>query len=167
MQLVRIGRFVTALVMIVGIVWAPQIVRFPSLWTYFQSILAYATPPVIAIFFMGILWRRATPYAAFWTFTIGLGVGVTGFVLNEIQGAFHVHFLYAACALFVLGLVLMVVISQLTPQEEDEEVDALIWRTHLWHEESRELAGKPAWQNYRYQSVALLMVTAGILIWWW
>jgi len=167
MQLVRIGRVVTAVVMLVGIVWAPQIVRFPSLWTYFQSILAYATPPVVAIFFMGILWRRATPAAAFWTFIIGLGVGVTGFVLNEIQGAFELHFLYAACALFGLGLVLMVGISLMTTSKEGEETDQLIWRTQLWRDETLELAGTPVWQNYRYLSVGLLMVTAAIVIWWW
>jgi len=164
---VKIGRIVTGVVMVVGIVWAPQIVRFPSLWTYFQSILAYATPPVVAIFFMGILWRRATPSAAFWTFTIGLGVGLVGFVLNEIQGVFDLHFLYAACALFGLGLALMVVISLMTAQKEGEEVEQLIWRPQLWHDETKELAGKPAWQNYRYQSVGLLVITAVIVGWWW
>lgn len=166
-QLVRIGRVVTAIVMIVGIVWAPQIVRFPSLWTYFQSILAYATPPVVAIFVLGILWRRTTPAAAFWTFAIGQAVGFAGFVLNEILGVFDLHFLYAACALFAFGLALLVIISLITPSKEGEEVDALIWRVHLWHEETRQLAGKPAWQNYRYQSVALLVVTGAIVVWWW
>ncbi len=166
-QLVRIGRIATAAVMVVGIVWAPQIINFPSLWNYFQSILAYATPPVVAIFFAGILWRQATPAAAFWTFVVGLGVGIAGFVLTEIMGVFEIQFLYAACALFGLGLVLMIAISLVTASKEGEEIDRMIWGVHLWHEETRELAGTPAWHNYRYQSVALLGFTAAIVVWWW
>ncbi len=166
-QLVMIGRAVTAVVMCVGIAWAPQIVRFPSLWTYFQSILAYAVPPVVSIFLLGILWRRSTPAAAFWTFVIGLGVGLVGFVLIEIQGLLDLHFLYAACALFGLGIVMMVVISLMTASKEGEDVDNLVWRVQLWRDETRELAGKPVWQNYRYQSVGLLAITAAIVVWWW
>jgi SSS family solute:Na+ symporter len=166
-QLVLIGRVTTAVVMLIGIVWAPQIINFPSLWNYFQSILAYATPPVVAIFFAGILWRKTTAAAAFWTFVIGLGTGVTGFILNEVLGVFEIHFLYAACLLFVYAVVLLVVISNLTPQREGEEVDQMIWKTHMWHDETKSLEGKPAWQNYRYQSVALLLVTAALIIWWW
>ncbi len=166
-QLVTIGRIVTAIVMLIGIVWAPQIKNFPSLWDYFQSILAYATPPVVAIFLLGILWRRTTPAAAFWTFVIGLGVGLVGFVSVEILQVFEIHYLYSSCALFGLGLVLLVVLSNMTEQKEGEEVDQLIWRVKLWQDETQELAGKPAWQNYRYQSVALLAVTAVIVVWWW
>jgi len=166
-QLVKVGRMVTAVVMLIGIVWAPQIANFQSLWDYFQSILAYATPPVVAIFMLGILWRRATPAAAFWTFVIGLGVGLAGFVSVEILKVFDIHYLYSACVLFGLGLVLLVILSTLTEQKDGEEVDQLIWRVKLWQDETQELAGKPAWQNYRYQAVGLLGVTAAIVVWWW
>jgi len=166
-QLVLVGRVTTGVVMLIGVVWAPQIINFPSLWNYFQSILAYATPPIVAIFFASILWRRTTASAAFYTFVIGLGTGVVGFILNEVIGAFEIHFLYAACWLFLFAIVLVVVISHMTEQKPGEEVDQLIWKPHLWHEETRALEGRPVWQNYRYQSAALLLVTAGIIVWWW
>jgi len=165
--LVLIGRITTTIVMLIAILWAPQIINFPSLWDYFQSILAYATPPIVAIFFAGVFWPRATASGAFWTFVVGIGIGVLGFVTNEVGGLIELHFLYASVLLFVLAIVLIIVFSLLTPPEPAEKTAELTWRPHMWHEESRELAGKPAWQNYRYQSVALFAVTVAIIIWWW
>lgn len=52
--LVFAGRLTTAIVMTVAVLWAPQIQNFPSLWTYLQSILAYAVPPIVVIFLLGI-----------------------------------------------------------------------------------------------------------------
>ena len=37
----------------------------------------------------------------------------------------------------------------------------------MWTEESRALEGTPAYRNYRYLSLALLLATAGMVIWWW
>ena len=165
--LVLIGRITTAVVTIIGILWAPQIINFPSLWTYFQSILAYATPAIVAIFLVGIFWRRANGTAAFVTFTVGLGLGVLGFILIEIGGLIEIHFLYATCILFGLSIALMVAVSLATKPEPAENVEGLVWSPALWHAESRDLEGKPVWLNYRYQSLVLVLVTVAIIIWWW
>lgn len=91
--LVFAGRLTTAIVMTVAVLWAPQIQNFPSLWTYLQSILAYAVPPTVVIFLLGIFWPRANRHGAFVTFLVGVGGGVVGFILNEIAGVFSVHFM--------------------------------------------------------------------------
>jgi len=166
-MLVFIGRVTTVIVTIIGILWAPQIINFPSLWNYFQSILAYATPAIVAIFFVGVFWRGATADAAFYTFLVGLTLGVLGFVFIEIGGLIDLHFLYATVILFVLSLALMIGISRVTERSSSEEIDQMIWTPAVFHAESRDLAGKPLWQNYRYQSIVLVLVTVAIIIWWW
>jgi SSS family solute:Na+ symporter len=165
--LVFIGRVTTAVVTLIGILWAPQIINFPSLWNYFQSILAYATPAIVAIFFVGVFWRGATATAAFLTFVIGLGLGVAGFILIEIGGAIELHFLYATIILFFIALALMIGISRVTERKPSEDIDSMIWTTAIWKAESQDLAGKPIWLNYRYQALVLVLCTAGIVIWWW
>lgn len=165
--LVFIGRLTTVVVTLIGIAWAPQILNFPSLWNYFQSILAYATPAIVAIFFTGIFWRGATATAAFATFLTGLGLGVAGFVLIEIGGLIDLHFLYATVILFVISLALMIGLSLVTEAHPSEDVDEMIWTPAVWKAESRDLAGKPKWQNYRWQSVALVLVTIALIAWWW
>jgi SSS family solute:Na+ symporter len=166
-SLVWAGRITTTVIMIVAVLWAPQIMRFPSLWNYGQSILSYITPPIVAIFLCGIFWRRASRHAAFWTFVLGIGLGVVGFVMNEIAGVFTIHFLYAALISFVGSIAVIVVISLLTEPEPEEKVEGLIWLPALFKEESAELTKKPLWTNYRFLSVVLLACTAAIVIWFW
>nr|WP_298373591.1 sodium:solute symporter [uncultured Halomonas sp.] len=165
--LVRIGQMTTVVIMVIVVLWAPQIIHFPSLWSYFQSILAYVTPPVVAIFFVGILWRGATPTGAFAAFVGGLGIGILGFFTIQVGGLVDFHFLYSASVLLFVGLALIIGVSLITQHKPGEEVDELIWTTQILKDESEELAAKPAWQNYRYQSMVLMAVTAIIVIWFW
>ena len=61
----KVGRITTAVVMVIAVLWAPQIQNFPSLWNDLQSILAYATPPIVKRTAYGVLRRGAnnTQYA--------------------------------------------------------------------------------------------------------
>ncbi|WP_216594771.1 hypothetical protein [Halomonas sp. PR-M31] len=77
------------------------------------------------------------------------------------------HFLYSASVLLFVGLALIIGVSLITQHKPGEEVDELIWTTQILKDESEELAAKPAWQNYRYQSMVLMAVTAIIVIWFW
>ena len=63
-QLMWIGRAVTFVFMLAAAAWAPQIVKFPTLWQYLQSALSHIVPPIAALFFMGVFWRRANAHGA-------------------------------------------------------------------------------------------------------
>ncbi len=166
-SLVRIGRLTTVIVTVVAVLWAPQIQYFPSLWSYLQSILSYLTPPIVAVFLVGILWRRANRQGAFLTMLLGIGLGLVAFVATEIVGVIHIQFLYAAGISFAGSVVLLVVASKLTPPPPAEVTDALTWRPALWHEETAALRGVPFWQNYRYLAGLLFVSTAAIVLWFW
>ena len=164
--LVAWGRFATAGALVVAVAWAPQIARFGTLSAYLQSLLSYVTPPIVAVFLMGVLWRRATKQAAFATLVTLLPLGALGFVFVQVLGYVNIQFLYAAGISFASGLIMMTVISLLTPAPPREVTDELTWSPRLWREETEELRGKPWYQNYRYLAVALLVVTAVVVIWW-
>lgn len=165
--LVLVGRATTVGVTVLAILWSPQIANFPSLWQYFQSTLAYITPPVLTVFLAAIFWPRANATGAFVTLVIGIGGGIVGFVLNEIMGVFSLQFLYAAGVSFVVSWIIIVAVSLMTAPPPEEQAVDLTWGIEIWREESRELAGKPAWQNYRYLSILLLITTAVIVISYW
>ena len=42
------GRITTFIFMVFAAAWAPQVVKFPSIWQYLQQVLAYLAPPVVA-----------------------------------------------------------------------------------------------------------------------
>ncbi len=166
-SLVMVGRLTTVLVTVVAVLWSPQIQNFPSLWQYLQAVLSYVTPPVVAVFIVGIFWSRATATAAFATLILGIAGGVVAFIGIEVMGMVSLHFLYAAGISFATSIVLLIVISLMGQVPDQERVAQLVWTPKLWTEESRDLAGTPWYQNYRYLSVLLLMTTAVIVGAYW
>lgn len=107
---VRWGRIGTALCMLASAMWVPQIARFPSLWQYFQAVLAYFTPPVVAVFLAGMLWRRASSHGAFAALLAGSALGAVLYLL-AIAGVSHVQFLVAAAWVFALSLTVLIAVS--------------------------------------------------------
>ena len=163
--LVRTGRITTVAVMIMAVLWAPQIQRFSSLWAYLQSLLSYVTPPIVAVFLLGIFWKRANRHGALTTLTLGFGLGLLWFVLNEVADLFSIQFLYAAGISFLASVLLHVLVSLLTAPEPDGKTADLTWRPALWRAETEDLKGTSWWRNYRVLSAGLFLATAAIVIW--
>lgn len=147
--------------------WTPLITQFPTLWQYLQSFMSYITPPVTAVFLLGIFWRRGSEAGAFATLAIGVPLGIAGWVANEVFGWLPIQYLYAAGLMFALSCALMLGVSLATKPPPAEQVQAHVWRPRMWREESRELAAKPWYANYRYQAGALALLALGIVVWWW
>ena len=64
-KLVRVGKLASLVIIVIAALWAPQIGRFGSLLKYYQEMLSYIAPPVVAAFLMGVFSRRANGRGAF------------------------------------------------------------------------------------------------------
>lgn len=159
--LVRVGKLSTVGFMILSALWAPQIARFPTLWQYLQSILAYVTPPV------GIFWRRANGKGAFWALAAGIPLVVAGWIVVEIVKLFRFPFLYGSGVMLMVGIALVVGGSLLTSPPPSKQVETLLWRPAVWRKDSAELAAVPWHRDPRVLSVTLLLMCAALLIMWW
>jgi solute:Na+ symporter, SSS family len=158
-QLVSTGRLCTAGLLITSIAWTPNLQHFPSLWQYLQAVLAYVVPPIVAVFALGLFWRGATAQAAATTIRLGSLFGLTLFAVNVPLHLTHMHFLYAAPILLVIDLFIMLVASLKTASA------ALAASTgSAWSHEREQPIRLPLWQDYRFQSAALLALTAVIVI---
>jgi hypothetical protein len=130
-RLVIAGRIVTFAFMTLAILWAPQIVKFPNIWTYLQQMLAYLAPPIVACFFAGVFWRRANGSGAIAALAVGhlaaavfFILSLTGRIIVQTQtltpeqaqmaaaGTPVIHFLYLAPILTAISLLAMVVAMQ-------------------------------------------------------
>lgn len=158
-SVVRWGRISTVVCMVVSALWAPQIVRFPSLWQYFQAVLAYATPPAAALFLVGMLWPRANGRGAIWAVVTGSGLGLVFFALS-VTKVLLLPFLDAAFLVFVVSLIALVLASLTRRQTPEERArTAAFTLKNAWDAArlgSRAVAG---W------GLALLVVTAAV-VWW-
>lgn len=166
--LVFAGRVATVGALIFAVLWAPQIARFGTLYGYLQSVLSFVTPPIVATFLLGIMWNRTSAAAAFTTLSTMIPFGVVAFVFTQIPAlqVFEIQFLYAAGVSFALSILVLVGVSLVTAPPSREVVENLTWRPELWRIETEELRGTPWYLNYRYLSIALLVTTAAVVIWW-
>jgi len=165
--LVVAGRVVTFVFMLFAALWAPVILRFPTLWTYLQSVLAYLVPPFVALFVVGVFWKKATPTAAFWSVVTGHAMSALLFVLGPVLGLIEVQFLYVPAILLVVSGLVLVGLSRVTAPPSAEAVRDYTWSPALYRAETAELKHRPWYQNYRIHSAILLGLTALVVGLFW
>src|SRR5574344_618376 len=86
-SLVPIGRCTTVVMTALGIIWVPIMKAISSggLYQYIQSVQSFLAPPIVAVFLLGLLWKRSNLRGATW----GLGLGfVLGMMKLAIDGFF-------------------------------------------------------------------------------
>ncbi len=164
-QLKRVGQGVTLLFMLLAVAWAPQIERFPSLFRYLQATLAYTVPPVVALFLVGMFWRRANAAGAVAALVVGLLAGGILFWWNVIDQSLGLHFLYAAPLLFAVSSIVLVVVSLRTAPPDPATVDDIVWTRETWKQDAATAHTRPWWEDYRAQGAGLLVVTAALVFW--
>ena len=157
---VRWGRIGTALCMLVSAAWVPQIARFPSLWQYFQAVLAYFTPPVAAVFLVGMLWPRASSRGAFAALVAGSSLGAVLYLLS-ILGMSHIQFLLAAAWVFALSLAVLIAVSLTGEPQPTGSPPGLAGVGGL----RKRFIATP--RSVRLTALALILVTAAIVIKCW
>lgn len=64
--LVRTGRLTSGVVIIIAICVAPYLSTLDQAFQYIQEYTGFVSPGVVAIFFFGLFWKRATATAAIW-----------------------------------------------------------------------------------------------------
>jgi solute carrier family 5 (sodium/myo-inositol cotransporter), member 3 len=70
----------------VGIIWIPVIknMQGAQLYIYIQSVAAYLSPPIAAVYLLAVLWKRANEKGAFWSLVVGLVVGLARMLVDFV-----------------------------------------------------------------------------------
>jgi SSS family solute:Na+ symporter len=166
-QLMWIGRTVTFVFMLAAAAWAPQIDRFPTLWQYLQSALSYIVPPIVALFFMGVFWKRANANGAVAGIIAGIVSAALFLGFNDAKWMPPIHFLYVAAIIFALSCLAVFAVSLLTPPPPPEKVGDFTWQRKIYDRETIEISKLPSMWNYRYLSALLIAFLALILLLFW
>ena len=164
--LVRTGQAVTAGLMVISILWAPQIVHFKdTLWQYLQAVLCYFVPPIAAVFTAGLFLRRANKTGAAAALIVGTAMSFALFFGVEVSHIIPLHFLVAAVVIFAVSLAALVTASLLSPPPDAERIAPLMFSDAVWRAETAHLKTVKWYQNYRYISLGLLLLTGAIVVW--
>ena len=171
-ELIRVGRIVTVIAMVVGIGWASQIEKFGTILEVDSKMICYVAPAITAVFLGGVLFKRASAKGAFITLCAGTVMGAVILVIDfwsdfwsQLPGFGPVFkfvwrdwsFMVISFWLFLVCCVILYITSHLYPQEHTAESEALVWKTPL------AALRRPGWgglANYKLVSAALLIVMA-------
>lgn len=169
-QLVRTGQIATLFLVVLAAAWAPQIERFGSLFQYLQLVLAFICPPVVAVFVLGLFWKRASANGAFAALMTGFAIAIFLLFSNVYELSPYIndiHFLDRAALLLLICSIVHIGVSLMTKGPNEEIIRQYTWRKSVWTEETAELADLPWYKNYRILSLILLIITIALVAWWW
>jgi solute:Na+ symporter, SSS family len=156
-EYVRYGRIATVAGVVISIATALIASGYTNIMNYIQVLFSVFNVPLFATFFIGMFWKRMTPWAGFWGMVAGsvgaLGTyvlykgGVIGFG-SDLAEAF-----WGAIIAFCLDAVVSVGVTFVTEPRPVEELQGLVYG--MANEEERLTRADRAW----YRSPKVLAFT--------
>ncbi len=137
-QLVLVGQASTAVLIGFGLLWIPLMQLISGqLYQYLQSVQAYISPPIAAVFLVGVFWQRVNATGAIAALLTGfvLGMGRLVMELNKARldgflfAYADINFLHFAILLFVICVAVLVGVSLVTPPPPAVKVAGLTYET--------------------------------------
>lgn len=113
-HLVNVGRITTAMLVVFGCIWAPIIGQFKSVFEYIQKFQGFISPGIVAVFIMGILWKKVPAKAAITAML--LNIPIYGTLLWWLP---QVAFLHHMAITFMLIVAVMTLFTLLSPQHHE------------------------------------------------
>jgi solute:Na+ symporter, SSS family len=159
---VVIGRWVTALMAVLGVLAAPLVGLSVTIWYYLQFISAYLSVPMSAVVFTGLIWKRGNTKGAIGGVIVGFSTGLVFFLDQTMHWKLPVlshplmhSFMHRTLLVWFIAAAAMVLISLATagpaPEKETQNVFGEFkapWR---------------GWSDYR--NFAAVVFLATIVLW--
>jgi len=138
-QLVVVGQVATLVMVGFGLLWIPMMKLISGqLYQYLQSVQAYISPPIAAVFLLGVFWKRVNSSGAIAALAAGFLLGMSRLVLELNRDTLGegwlgwyagINFLHFAIFLFAVCSALLVAVSLFTPPPAEEQVAGLTLQT--------------------------------------
>jgi SSS family solute:Na+ symporter len=160
-QLVWVGKTATLALVGFGLLWIP-LMKYISgqLYVYLQSVQAYISPPIAAVFLLGVFWRRMNAKGAVASLVTGFVLGMGRLVLELTKNSHHgffrwyaeINFLHFAILLFAVCTAVLVAVSLVTPPLDDSKLAGLTFATAKAAQPGAQQAGRklvsdPLWRR--------------------
>ncbi len=171
-KLVRVGRYATATVVGLGLLWIPvmPMISGGGLYQYLQSVQGYLAPPITAVFLLGIFWSRINSRGAVWGLASGFVIGMLKITIQAIFGHGKIenpaflaaigdfNFLYFTGVLFAISIVVVIAASFTAPPPDKAKLKGLTYASAT-EEDRKENRASWGWQDV----VGTVAVLGGVL----
>jgi SSS family solute:Na+ symporter len=177
-RLVVIGKITTVVGTILAILWSPLLSHYTTIYDGLARLISYISPPITAVFVIGVFWRKASGRGAYFTLVSGAALGAVVFVLDffgkpasqwlEASGWMRTHgvfesiryaavtdFMLTSFCLCIMCCLILAAVSWRYPEPLKEEAKSLVWDS--WREPLRGKAYGHWLGNYRVASAAVMI----------
>jgi len=146
-RLVWIGRWATVAMVLISLLWIPVIQGSKGLYDYLQGVQGYLAPPIFAVFFLGVAFKRLNAKGCLAALLVGfalgafrlavdtpVSLGLASLAQGYPTGSFlwivnNLYFQYYSLFIFVASCVVMIAVSYLTPAPALERLQNLTFAT--------------------------------------
>ncbi len=143
-QLVLVGQIATVVLVIVSLSWIPfmRTLMGGGMFHYLQNIQAYISPPIAAVFLLGLFIKRINARGAIVSLWVGFILGVSRLVIEYmakegtiqiekgsfIQMMLGINFLHYALFLFLVCGVILILVSLTAPAQSEEQLKLVTYK---------------------------------------
>lgn len=138
-KLVQVGQAATIILVGAGLLWIPLMDLISgNLFNYLQSVQAYISPPIAAVFLLGIFIKKINSKGAIASLGVGFILGIARLILEmnktKLSGFLYnyadINFLHFALFLFVVCAAVLILVSLMTSPDK-QNIDHI---TYQWKE---------------------------------
>lgn len=128
--LVTVGRISATVALIIAVFLAPQLKNLGQVFQYIQEYTGVVSPGILAVFMLGLFWRKTTNNAAIWgvlasiPIAIYFKVGPNGWIDSPLF--VELPFMHQMFITWILTMLVMIVISYVEGKGRDQEKSIVI-----------------------------------------
>lgn len=174
-EMVKVGRITTILVTVLGIIWVPimKLISTGGLYQYLQAVQGFLAAPIVAVFLLGIFWKRCNLRGATWGLGLGFILGMAKLTINTLCkdcGGFIgtiVSFsdYYFIGTLLAISLVIVIVASLTAPMSDVSRLNGYTFAC-LDANFRREVRASWNWRDV-VSSIIILGLVVGCYVYFW
>jgi len=168
-QLVSVGQIATIILVVFGLLWIPFMKLISGqLYQYLQSVQAYISPPIAAVFLIGVLWRRVNARGAIYALITGFILGMGRLILEINKDMLSswlfyfadINFLHFAILLFLICSAVLIGVSLITQKPSGQKLEGLIFSNKYIPDK---FAINPSWKRKDFFLSIVLVLCIGII----
>lgn len=179
-ELVWVGRMATVAMVLISLIWIPVVRGQKGLYDYLQTVQAYLGPPIFAVFFLGVFFRRLNAAGCLAALVVGFALGVfrlaidtpvalklAGFENGYPSGSLFwivnkMNFQYYSVIIFVVSALVMTLVSYATRAPDYERIRGLTYGT-ITERDRLETRRSYNWRDIASTALVLCVILAAYL----
>lgn len=145
-ELVWMGRMATAVMVVIGLLWVPVVRGQQGLYYYLQGVQGYLAPPIFAVFFLGVFFKRLNAAGCLSALIVGFALGAFRLAVDtpvSLKASWFggyepgsllwivekTYFQYYSVMIFLVSAAVMVLVSCATRAPDYEKIRGLTYGT--------------------------------------